>query len=75
MDNAVFEMDDDFFEKEIMAPRRCLWEKGGGTMHGVCEYLRKRRAERMAQKAAALQTAGEYGEKKDFARKGAEGDA
>ena len=61
--------------EEIMAPRRRLWERGGGTMHGVCEYLRKRHAERMAQQAAALQMAGAAGEEKDFARKGAEGEA
>lgn len=86
MDNAVFEMDDEFFEKEIMAPRRRLWEKGGGTMHGVCEYLRKRHAERMAQKAAGEpqnhqtversngQTIKRSNGDSDLARKGAEGE-
>ena len=65
--------------EEIMAPRRRLWEKGGGTLHGVCEYLRRHREERLARQAARggqttnppnCQTG-----KTDFTRQGAEGDA
>ena len=79
MNNPVFEMDDAFFEKEIMAPRRRLWERGGGTLHGVCEYLRKRHAERLARQAAGeppnYQTTKLSNGDSDFARKGTEGDA
>ena len=81
MDNPVFEMDDEFFEREIMAPRRRLWERGGGTLHGVCEYLRRHRAERLARQATGegLQTTGAglrapSGKESDLARKGAEGE-
>lgn len=77
-------MDDAFYDEMIMAPRRRLWEKGGGTLHGVCEYLRRHRAERLARQAAreGLQTAGRQtaggpripmGERQDLARKSAEG--
>jgi hypothetical protein len=38
--------------EEVYAARRHLWERGGGTMHGVCEYLRKHRVERLAKAAA-----------------------
>ena len=75
-------MDDACYDEMIMAPRRRLWEKGGGTLHGVCEYLRRHRAERLARQAAreGLQTAGggprtTSGKESDFARKGTEGDA
>ncbi|MBP5788409.1 MAG: hypothetical protein J6Y19_11420 [Kiritimatiellae bacterium] len=65
--------------EEIMAPRRCLWEKGGGTLHGVCEYLRRHRAERLARQAAEVppnhQTTKLSNGDSDLARKGAEGDA
>lgn len=64
--------------EEIMAPRRCLWEKGGGTLHGVCEYLRRHRAERLARQAAReppnCQTARPANEDADFARKGGKGE-
>ena len=65
--------------EEVYTARRHLWEKGGGTMHGVCEYLRKRRAERLARRAEGLQTTGAgprtpAGETSDLARKGEEGD-
>ena len=66
--------------EEVYTARRHLWEKGGGTMHGVCEYLRKRRAERMARRAEGLQTTGAgtrppEGKTSDLAREGTEGDA
>lgn len=65
--------------EEIMAPRRRLWEKGGGTLHGVCEYLRRHRVERLARQAAGVppnhQTTKLANGDSDFARKGAEGDA
>lgn len=68
--------------EEIMAPRRRLWERGGGTMHGVCEYLRKRHAERLARRAAGQpaerlngRTVQRSNDATDFARKGAEGEA
>ncbi len=71
----------DLIMEEVYAARRHLWERGGGTMHGVCEYLRKRHAERMAQKAAGerLQTPGAAsrtpsGMESDFARQGNEGE-
>ena len=64
--------------EEIMAPRRKLWEKGGGTLHGVCEYLRRHRAERLARQAAGEaphgQTIKQSNGDSDFARKGAEGE-
>ncbi len=64
--------------EEIMAPRRRLWEKGGGTLHGVCEYLRRHRAERLARQAAGVPsnhhpTKLPNGET-DSARRGAEGE-
>lgn len=65
--------------EEVYTARRHLWEKGGGTIHGVCEYLRKREAERLARKAAGeppnYQTTKLANGETDFARKGAEGDA
>ena len=65
--------------EEVYTARRHLWEKGGGTMHGVCEYLRKRHVERMARQAAGeqanYQTTKLPNGEADLARKGAEGDA
>ena len=76
--------------EEVYTARRHLWEKGGETIHGVCEYLRKREAERMARKATHTeaqrdrgtegkpsngQTVGRSNGDSDFAHSGAEGDA
>lgn len=74
-------MDDAFYDEMIMAPRRRLWEKGGGTLHGVCEYLRRHRVERLARQAAggSLQATGDgprtpYAETLDLAREGEKGE-
>jgi hypothetical protein len=76
----------DLIMEEVYAARRHLWERGGGTMHGVCEYLRKRHAERMARQAAGEpqnyqtverangQTIKRSNGKMDLARKGEKGE-
>ena len=61
--------------EEIMAPRRRLWEKGGWTLHGVCEYLRRCEAERKVRRAAGRRPTGApSGMESGSARKGAEGE-
>ena len=68
--------------EEVYTARRHLWEKGGGTIHGVCEYLRKREAERLARRAAGQPaerpngpTVQRSNDATYFAREGTEGDA
>lgn len=34
--------------EEVYRARELLWERGGGTMRGLVEYLQKREAERLA---------------------------